>query len=98
MYTTDAFPVVPRKWFIQNIEEPKADTKARRLLYALVDSAGQKLAGPDQVRNALDRLDVTLACTGRTPRTREVVDLFAQAGYTETARYGTMRCARRPAE
>ena len=96
MYTTDAFPVVPRKWFVQNIEEPKADRKARRLLYALVDSADQKLVGAGKVRDALERLDVDLACTGRTRRTRDVLDRFAQAGYTETVRYGTMRCARRP--
>ncbi len=96
MYTTDAFPVVPRQWFLQNIEEPKADRKARRLLYALVDSAHQEVAGPDKVRAALERLEVDVACTGRSRRTKEVMDRFAQAGYTETVRYGTMRCARRP--
>lgn len=96
MYTTDAFPVVPREWFIQNIEEPKADKKARRLLYNLVDSANQRLAGPDEVRAALERLDVDLACTGKSKQTKAVVDLFRQAGYTEVTRYGTMRCASRP--
>ncbi len=96
MYTTDAFPVVPREWFIQNIREPKADRKARRLLYNLVDSAHPKLAGPDKVRAALERLDVDLACAGPSKRTRAVVDLFLEAGYTDTVRYGTMRCARRP--
>ncbi len=96
MYTTDAFPVVPRQWFLQNIEEPKADRKARRLLYALVDSADQEVAGPDKVRAALERLEVDVACTGRSRRTKDVMDRFAQAGYTDTVRYGTMRCARRP--
>ena len=40
MYTTDAFPVVPRDWFIQNMREPKASNDARRVLAEIADGVG----------------------------------------------------------
>ena len=95
MYTVDAFPVVPREWFIENIEEPQAATKARRLLYQL---ASGKLPLPNK-RNSADALallDVDLACTGESDNTKRVVKYFKAAGYTETSTVGTLTCAERP--
>lgn len=95
MYTTDAFPVVPREWFIQNMEEPQATTNARRLLYAVAGGTG-RLPSQSQVTQALALLDVNLACTGESPNRSRVVDLFTGAGFARTSKVGTLTCARRP--
>jgi hypothetical protein len=95
MYTTDFFPLVPRDWFIRQIHEPKKDRKARKLLYD-VAAAEAPLPSPQKVDDALARLDVTLACTGRSPRRAKVVDLYAAAGYTKVEQVGTMACTTRP--
>jgi hypothetical protein len=95
MYTVQAFPVVPREWFIENIDEPAAATKARRLLYQLA-SGELPLPNKDNAAEALDLLDVDLACTGKSPTTERVMKYYAAAGYTETSSYGTLSCARRP--
>jgi hypothetical protein len=96
MYTVDAFPVVPREWFIENIDEPKADREARRLLYQL--SSGElPLPNKQNSADALELLDVDLACTGESDNTERVMKYYAAAGYTEESTYGTLSCARRPA-
>lgn len=95
MYTVDAFPVVPREWFIENIDEPVASTRARRLLYRL--AAGDlPLPNKQNAAEALELLGVDLACTSEHDNTRRVMKYYAAAGYTEESDYGTLSCARRP--
>ncbi len=95
MYSVAAFPVVPREWFIENIEEPAAATNARRVLYRL---ASGKLPLPNKQNSAdaLALLGVDLACTGKSDNTERVVKYFAAAGYTAQASFGTLSCSRRP--
>ena len=95
MYTVDAFPVVPRDWFIDNIDEPQASTNARRLLYQLA-SGELPLPNKDNAADALELLDVDLACTGESDNTKRVMKYYAAAGYTEESTYGSLSCARRP--
>jgi hypothetical protein len=94
MYTTQAFPVVPRDWFVRNIEEPRKDREARRMLF---DLAAGRPPFPDQaaVRDALGRLDVTLACTGKSPHLPRVVELYEGSGYDERHTVGSLTCVRR---
>ena len=94
MYTTDFFPLVPRDWFIRQIHEPKKDRKARKLLYDV--AAAEAPLRRRRGRRRAGRLDVSLACTGRSPRRAKVVDLYASAGYTKVEQVGTMACATRP--
>ena len=96
MYTVEAFPVVPREWFIENIDEPVANNNARRVLYQLA-SGELPLPNKDNSAEALELLGVDLACTGESPNTERVMKYYAAAGYTETSTYGTLSCARRPA-
>ena len=95
MYTTDFFPLVPRDWFIRQIHEPRKDRKARKLLYD-VAAAEPPLPSQGKVDDALARLDVDLACAGRSPRRLKVVDLYRAAGYTKVEQVGTLACATRP--
>ena len=95
MYTTEAFAVVPRDWFVRNIEEPPADRRARRLLYDLA-GARPPFPAPGQVRAALRRLDVTLACTGGSPYLADVVARLQAAGYDGRTRVGTLTCVTPP--
>jgi hypothetical protein len=91
MYTTDAFPVVPRQWFIPNIKEPKADRKARRTLLELADPGGA-LPSEKAVRRALDRLDVRLACIAQGPDRLEALGLLRAAGYDDEQQVGSLGC------
>jgi hypothetical protein len=94
MYTVDAFPVVPREWFIENIDEPAANNNARRVLYQL--ASGQlPLPNKQNAAEALELLEVDLACTGETENTERVMKYYAAAGYTDESSYGTLSCARR---
>jgi hypothetical protein len=95
MYTVQAFPVVPREWFIENIDEPKADNESRRVLYQLA-SGELPLPNKERAVQALELLGVDLACTGETENTKRVMKYYAAAGYTEESTYGTLSCARRP--
>ncbi len=95
MYTVDAFPVVPRDWFIDNIDEPQASTNARRVLYQLA-SGELPLPNKDNAADALELLDVDLACTGESDNTQRVMKYYAAAGYTKESTYGSLSCARRP--
>ncbi len=95
MYTVEAFPVVPREWFIQNIDEPEADNNARKLLYQLA-SGELPLPNKQNSADALELLGVDLACTGESDNTERVMKYYAAAGYTEESSYGTLSCARRP--
>ena len=95
MYTVEAFPVVPREWFIENIDEPEADNNARKLLYQLA-SGELPLPNKQNSAEALELLDVDLACTGESDNTARVMKYYAAAGYTEKSSYGTLSCARRP--
>ena len=94
MYTVDAFPVVPREWFIENIDEPEANNNARRLLYQL---ASGELPLPNK-ENSADALGL-LESTSRAPAccsTHRVMKYYAAAGYTEKSTYGTFSCAPPP--
>ena len=92
MYTTDAFPVVPREWFIQNMREPREDNNARRLLYEVADGKGP-FASEGNVRKALDALDVSLACVGTTTKDADrVVELYQAAGLSAPRKIGSMTC------
>ncbi len=95
MYTVEAFPVVPREWFIENIDEPRAATNARKVLYRL--ASGQlPLPNKRNSADALEVLGVDLACTGESDNTERVMKYFAAAGYTARASYGTLSCASLP--
>ncbi len=94
MYTTDAFPVVPRQWFIANIDEPKQSERARRLLLRVAE-ADAPLPGERVVRQALARLDVNLACIGKAPRRLDALGLLRAAGYGDERRVGSLSCLRR---
>ncbi|MGA8258206.1 MAG: DUF6077 domain-containing protein [Nocardioides sp.] len=94
MYSTQAFPVVPREWFIENIDEPRAATRARRLLYRLASGEKQKFPGVETTRKALELLEVDLACVGESKYLDRVLTLYADAGYDERERYGTLSCGR----
>ena len=91
MYTTEAFPVVPREWFIQNMDEPRASTQARRMLY---DVAGGEGPFPSEgnVREALEQLDVTLACVGDGKDADRVVEIYEAAGYRNKQTVGSLTC------
>jgi hypothetical protein len=91
MFTTDAFAVVPRDWFVQNIHEPAADRRARRLLYRLV-AARPPFPPPSQVRAALDRLDVTLACAGPSAYRGDIVRRLEAAGRSHPTAVGSLTC------
>jgi hypothetical protein len=95
MYTVEAFPVVPREWFIENIDEPDAANDARHLLHRLA-SGVRPLPPMKKAAKALEILGVDLACTGTTDTTAQVMKYYAKAGYTEGSTYGTLSCARRP--
>jgi hypothetical protein len=93
MFTTDAFPVVPREWFIGNIEEPLEDRRARRMLFDV--AAGRPgSATTEEVQAALERLDVTLACVGDVPKREQVLELYGGEGDPE--RIGTLACVTPP--
>lgn len=94
MYTTDMFPVVPRKWFIGNIEEPRAQKRARRVLYRLASAEGG-VPRQKKVTRALERLDVTLACTWPSQKVNKVMKRLGTAGYTRQMTIGGLRCASR---
>lgn len=93
MYSTDAYPVVPRKSYIRNLEEPEEDRDARFLLFDLAEGRGP-LPSPVEVSMALERLDVGLACAGESPSRDQVMELYADAGYSDTVWYGWLSCAR----
>ena len=95
MYTTEAFAVVPRDWFVRNIEEPPAARRARGLLYD-VAAARPPFPAPSQVREALERLDVTVACTGRSPYLADVVRRLEAAGYAGRTTVGSLTCVTPP--
>lgn len=95
MYTVQAFPVVPRDWFIENIDEPQASTNARKLLFRLA-SGELPLPNKENSADALELLEVDLACTGESATTERVMKYYAAAGYTEESTYGSLSCARRP--
>jgi hypothetical protein len=95
MYTTKAFPVVPRDWFVRNIHEPAAERRARRLLFNLA-GARPPFPAPSEVRAALRRLDVTLACTGRSPYLTDVVRRLEAAGYGDRTTVGSLTCVTPP--
>jgi hypothetical protein len=93
MYTTRAFPVVPRHWFIRNMEEPRQSRQARLLLHDLA-SGEDPLPSQREVTRALRQLDVALACTGVSPNTERVLGLYEGAGYGDRETVGTLVCVR----
>jgi hypothetical protein len=95
MYTTDAFPVVPRLWFIGNILEPKADLNARHVLFDLA-SPHRPLPTDPLIRQALKHIDVSLACIGKSTDKSGALASLAAAGYRNRERIGTLTCLSRP--
>ena len=95
MYTVDAFPVVPREWFIQNMREPKQARQGRRVLFRLA-SGKKPLPAKLDADRALEVLDVDLACTGVSDNQQQVLRYYRDAGYTEPSTYGTLTCLRPP--
>jgi hypothetical protein len=91
MYTTEAFPVVPRDWFVQNMQEPEASNDARRLLYGVADGVGP-FPREGRVRAALEQLDVTLACVGQSEDAERVVEIYRAAGYRDREKVGSLTC------
>jgi len=90
-YTVAAFPVVPRDWFVTNIDEPKGAHQARRLL---ADLAAGELTDPPgrRIGKSLDRLGVDLVCVGET-RTQKSLAVLAKVGWAaDPTRLGTMSC------
>jgi len=96
MYTTDAFPVVPREWFIQNMREPREVNRGRRVLYRLA-SGDTPLPPREESLAALEALDVTLACVGPSPGEKKVLRTYRAAGLTRQSSAGTLTCLRPPA-
>ncbi len=95
MYTVEAFPVVPREWFIQNMREPREASRARRVLFRLA-SGKKPLPAKTDADRALEVLDVDLACTGVSDNQQQVLRYYRDAGYTERSTYGTLTCLRPP--
>ena len=91
MYTTEAFPVVPREWFIENMDEPLASTQARRMLYEVADGRGP-FPSEGNVRKALEQLEVTLACVGSGDDAGRVVELYTAAGFSDREKVGSLTC------
>ena len=91
MYTTDAFPVVPREWFIQNMREPREVNRGRRVLYRLA-SGDTPLPPRRESLAALEALEVTLACVGPSPGERKVLRTYRAAGLTERSTAGSLTC------
>ena len=97
MYTTKAFPVVPREWFIENMREPRASTEARRMLFKVAGGEGP-FPSEGNVGKALDQLEVTLACVGESEDAKRVVELYEAAGFQDRERIGSLTCLWRPSE
>ncbi|MCW2767105.1 MAG: hypothetical protein JWO11_3064 [Nocardioides sp.] len=93
VYSTQAFPVVARDWFVQNIQEPASDQWARNMLAAVAGGEGPLPPEP-AVDRALGDLHVDLACTGETPQREQVMRLFEAAGYVDIGRIGSLSCAK----
>jgi len=92
MYTTKAFPVVPRDWFIQNMREPKASNAARTVLAEISDGVGP-FVSEGNAAAALDQLDVTLACVVTTAKDADrVVEIYRAAGYRDQEKVGSLSC------
>jgi hypothetical protein len=92
MYTTEAFPVVPREWFIENMQEPKASNDARRLLFGVADGEGP-FPSEGNVARALEQLDVTMACVDTSSEdARRVLELYRAAGYLARHEAGSLTC------
>lgn len=85
--TVGHFAVVPRTFYLPNLRVPAEDLAARKTLLRLVTA---QPTTPASVRDALDLLDVTVACVpGDDPEGRRI--LTAASGGTVRA-VGTMRC------
>ncbi len=92
MYTTEAFPVVPRDWFIENMREPKASNDARHVLAEISDGVGPFVSEGNAAK-ALRQLDVTLACVVTKAKDADrVVEIYEAAGYVARHQVGAMTC------
>ena len=83
MYTTDFFPLVPRDWFIRQIHEPKKDRKRPQAPRPTSPRPRRRSRRRRRWPTALARLDVTLACTGGSPRRAKVLDALRGRGLHE---------------
>ena len=87
MYTTEAFPVVPREWFIENMRRAAGGAPRQRMLYEVADGEGP-FPSEGNVRKALEQLEVTLACVETTSKDADRVLELYQAGGLSDARGG----------
>ena len=95
MYTTEAFPVVPREWFIENMREPKASNDARHVLAEISDGVGP-FVSEGNARKALEQLDVTLACVVTSAKDADrVLELYEAGGLSDARKVGAMTCLSR---
>jgi hypothetical protein len=91
MYSTQAFPIVPRHWFIENIGEEQAKSDARKLLFRVAEGDNRNPSVP-AVRRSLRLLDVDVACVGSGPDGPQILGAYKRAGYGSERSYGTLRC------
>jgi hypothetical protein len=96
MYTTEAFPVVPRDWFIENMREPQASNDARHVLAELSDGVGP-FVSEGNARKALEQLKVTLACVVTHAEDADrVLEIYRSAGFRNPERVGSLTCLDAP--
>jgi hypothetical protein len=88
--TSGPYAVVPRSFYLPTLETSEQDGADRQLLLALVTRRGIPGDAVSNVRDALTRLGVSLACVpGNAPGAARVL---AEATGGELRRVGTMRC------
>ncbi|WP_139981915.1 DUF6077 domain-containing protein [Nocardioides litoris] len=88
--TTGPYAVVPRAYYLPTLAVPAQDRADRQTLLDLVSLQGTSVPGAPEVRAALGRLDVALACV-RTDRPRSVRVLGRAVG-ADLRAVGTMSC------
>lgn len=92
IFTTQVFAVVPRAYDLPGLQEPPAQTKARRLLLSLVTAGHKKLPTAD-VQSALDLLHVQTVCLH--PSARVDRRTVRSAGFSAERPIGALVCSTR---
>jgi len=90
--TTKVFAVVPREFDLSNLEEPPAQTDARRLLLTLVTPRHPTPSVAD-VRAALDLLHVQTVCLN--PSAKAEREIIRNAGFSAERPVGKLVCSTR---
>lgn len=87
--TTRLVSVVPRDYYVQFLEEPKAQRNARFALRRLMDP-GMRDPRPEMLLRSLDALDVTLVCS--TDDDARQIALLREVGLAGERPIGDMVC------